>query len=418
MSLIGALNTSSLAMLSQSHGMQTVSNNIANVNTTAYKREDTLFQTLLYAQRGKTVASERMAVKPVDRREVMGQGFILATGRADDLAINGNGFFMVSSSFDQTAGKNEIMFTRDGSLTQKYVDMGDGTQQSYYLAGSGQYLMGWKANEDGTFTTSDSTAGLEPVRSFSLDEIDGTATTEALMAGNIAANTQIGDSVNLQGVVYDQAWNSQSINYTWTKTGANNWNLDFGVTGGTVDTPIAGGTPIVFNSNGQLQSPAGPVALGVTWADGSSSTINVDLSEMEQYADVTQVRRTTQNGNEAGRLYDESFDKNGVLWGSYTNGRNRPLYKLGMANFVAPNNDEAVSGNLFRATEEAGKMTVKDLETEGDGTSIEVGSLESSNVDMADEFTKMMIVQKAYSMASTNFRTVDEMMELTATLKR
>jgi flagellar hook protein FlgE len=160
------------------------------------------------------------------------------------------------------------------------------------------------------------------------------------------------------------------------------------------------------------------VSLGVTWADGSSSTINVDLSEMEQYADVTQVRRTTQNGNEAGRLYDESFDKNGVLWGSYTNGRNRPLYKLGMATFVAPNSLEAVSGNLFRATEEAGKLTVKDLETEGDGTSIEVGSLESSNVDMADEFTKMMIVQKAYSMASTNFRTVDEMMELTATLKR
>lgn len=418
MSLIGALNTSSLAMLAQSQGMQTVSNNIANVNTTAYKREDTLFQTLLYAQRGTAVASERMAVKPVDRREVMGQGFILATGRGDDLAINGNGFFMVSSSFDQTSGKNEIMFTRDGSLTQKYVDMGDGTQQSYYLAGSGQYVMGWKANADGTFTTSDSTAGLEPVRSFSLDEIDGTATTEALLAGNVASNTPIGGSVSLQGTVYDQSWTAQSLNYVWTKTGANNWNLDFQVSGGTVDTPIAGGTPIVFNGNGQLQSPTGPVSVGVTWDDGSTSTVAIDLSEMQQYADTSVVRRTTQNGNESGRLYDETFDSNGVLWGSYTNGRNRPLYKLGMATFVAPNSLEAVSGNLFRATEEAGKLTVKDLETEGDGTSIEVGSLESSNVDMADEFTKMMIVQKAYSMASTNFRTVDEMMELTATLKR
>ena len=417
MSLIGALNTSSLAMLAQSQGMQTVSTNIANVNTTAYKREDTLFQTLLYAQRGNTVASERVAVKPVDRREVMGQGFILATGRADDLAVNGNGFFMVSSSFEQN-GKTETMFTRDGSLTQKYVDMGDGTQQSFYLAGSGQYLLGWKANDDGTFTTSPAGAGLVPVRSNSLDEIDGTATTEALLAGNVDAGTQIGSSVSLQGTVYDQSWTARSLNYGWTKTGSNNWNLDFQVSGGTVDTPVAGGTPIVFNGNGQLQSPAGPVSIGVTWDDGTNGTINIDLSEMQQYADATQVRRTTQNGNEAGRLYDESFDSNGVLWGSYTNGRNRPLYKLGMANFVAPNSLEAVSGNLFRATQEAGKMTVKDLENEGDGTSIEVGSLESSNVDMADEFTKMMIVQKAYSMASTNFRTVDEMMELTATLKR
>ncbi len=417
MSLIGALNTSSLAMLSQSQGMQTVSNNIANVNTTAYKREDTLFQTLLYAQRGTAVASERMAVKPVDRREVMGQGFILATGRADDLAINGNGFFMVTPSFDGKTGNTETMFTRDGSLSQRYVDMGDGTQQSFYQAGAGQYLLGWKANDDGTFTTSATGAGMVPVRSYSLDEIDGTATTEALLAGNIDARTAIGGSTNLQGTVYDQSWTAQSVNYTWTKTGANNWNLDLSVSGGTVDTPIAGGTPVVFNGNGQIQTPS-TVAVGITWNDGTQSTVNIDLTEMQQYADTTQVRRTTQNGNEAGRLYDESFDENGVLWGSYTNGRNRPLYKLGMANFVAPNSLEAVSGNLFRATDEAGKMTVRDLENEDNETTIQVGSLESSNVDMADEFTKMMIVQKAYSMASTNFRTVDEMMELTATLKR
>jgi flagellar hook protein FlgE len=417
MSLIGALNTSSLAMLSQSQGMQTVSTNIANVNTTAYKREDTLFQTLLYAQRGNAIASERVAVKPVDRREVMGQGYILATGRADDLAVNGTGFFMVTSSFNQATGKSETMFTRDGSLTQKYVDTGNGVQESFYQAGSGQYLLGWKANDDGTFSTDPTGAGLVPVRSNSLDEIDGTATTEALLAGNVDARTAIGGNASLQGTVYDQSWTAQSLNYVWTKTGANNWSLDFQVSGGTVDTPIAGGTPVVFNGNGQLQTPS-TVAVGVTWDDGTSSTVNIDLTEMQQYADTTQVRRTTQNGNESGRLYDESFDKNGVLWGSYTNGRNRPLYKLGMANFVAPNSLEAVSGNLFRATEEAGKMTVKDLETDGNGTSIEVGSLESSNVDMADEFTKMMIVQKAYSMASTNFRTVDEMMELTASLKR
>lgn len=418
MSLIGALNTSSLAMLAQSQGMQTVSNNIANVNTTAYKREDTLFQTLLYANRGTAAGTERLAVKPVDRREVMGQGFILATGRSDDLAINGSGFFMVSSSFDRTTGNTEVMFTRDGSLSQRYVDTGPGVQESFYLSGSGHYLLGWQASEDGTFATANSLNGLVPVRSFSLDEIDGTATTEALIAGNIPANTPIGEGVTQQGTVYDQAWNAQSINYRWTKTAANNWNIDFQVSGGTVTAPLAGVTPVVFASNGKFQSPMEPVNLEVTWDDGTASTIAIDLGDMEQYADANFVRRTTQNGNEAGRLYDESFDKNGVLWGSYTNGRNRPLYKLAVAQFVAPNSLQAVSGNLFRATEAAGALSVRDLEIEADGTTLEVGSLESSNVDMADEFTKMMIVQKAYSMASTSFRTVDEMIELAGTLKR
>lgn len=416
MSLIGALNTSSLAMLAQSQGMQTVSTNIANVNTTAYKREDTLFQTMLYAQRGTAIASERVAVKPVDRREVMGQGFILATGRADDLAINGTGFFMVSSSFQQN-GKTETMFTRDGSLTQKYVDTGNGVQESFYQAGAGQYLLGWKANADGTFTTDATGAGLVPVRSYSLDEIDGTATTEALLAANIPADTPIGESVNLQNTVYDQSWTAQSVNSTWTKVAANTWTVTASVSGGTVTGPALPPT-VTFTTDGKVLDPQQPITVDVTWDDGTTSSIAVDLSDMEQYAGPVTTRRTTQNGNASGRLYDESFDANGVLWGSYTNGRNRPLYKLGMATFVAPNSLEAVSGNLFRSTEEAGKMTVKDLETEGDGTSIEVGSLESSNVDMADEFTKMMIVQKAYSMASTNFRTVDEMMELTASLKR
>ena len=108
----------------------------------------------------------------------------------------------------------------------------------------------------------------------------------------------------------------------------------------------------------------------------------------------------------------------GVLWGSYTNGRNRALYKVAVAQFVAPDNLEAVSGNLFRATGEAGDVSIRDLETEAPGTTILTGNLEASNVDLADEFTRMMMVQKAYTMASTNFRTVDEMIDTAVSMKR
>lgn len=412
MSLIGALNCSSLAMMAQSQGMQTVSNNIANVNTTAYKREDTLFQTLLTAQRGTAAGRERMGVQAVDRREVWGQGMVRATGRADDLAINGDGFFMVTSSF---GGRSETMYTRDGALQQRYVDVGNGSQQAFYTTAKGQYLLGWAAGADGSFNTS---GALVPVRSFALDEINGQATTTALMAANVPANLPVGESVSLQGTVYDQAWNAQSLNYIWTKTGANAWTVDFAVGGGTVDPAMLGATAVAFTSSGKVLSPQGPVSVPITWDDGTTSTVAIDLSKMEQYADAKVVYRTDQNGSPAGRLYDESFDENGVLWGSYTNGHNRPLYKLAIAKFVAPNSLEAITGNLFRETDASGRASVRDLESQEEGTSLVVGSLEASNVDMADEFTRMMMVQKAYSMASTNFRTVDEMMQVASNLKR
>lgn len=414
MSLIGALNNSALAMMAQSQGMQTVSTNIANVNTTGYKREDTLFQTLLTAQRGTAARRERLAVQAVDRREVWGQGMVRATGRSDDLAINGDGFFMVTRDF---GGKAETMYTRDGALQQRYVETGNDLKEAFYTTANGQYLLGWAANADGSFTTG-AQGTLGPVRSFALDEISGEATTEALMAANIPSNLPIGESVSVQGTVYDQAWNAQSLNYTWTKTGANAWTVDFSVGGGTVDPALIGTTAVTFTSSGKVLSPQTPVTVPITWDDGTTSSVAIDLTEMEQYADAKVVYRTEQNGSPSGRLYDESFDENGVLWGSYTNGHNRPLYKLAIANFIAPNSLEAISGNLFRETDGSGKAEVRDLETQANGTSIVVGSLEASNVDMADEFTRMMIVQKAYSMASTNFRTVDEMMQVTSGLKR
>ncbi len=398
MSLIGALSCSSLAMLAQSQGMQTVSNNIANVNTISYKREETLFATLLNGQ--KANGTKMFSAQAVDRRSVMAQGLIASTGRSDDLALDGEGFFIVSRTFGSTID-NDIYFTRDGALQQKYVDDGSGTQQSYYTTANGKYLMGWAANDDGTFSTSNSITGLVPLRAFSLDEISGVATTQALMAANIPSNTEIGKSVSLQGSVHDQAFNSQTLSYLWTKTAANNWTIDFGVSGGTVTAPAAGTSAVSFTGDGKLLTPQDPVEVAVTWDDGTTSTIAVDLTEMEQYADATTIYRTWQDGSESGRLYDESFDKNGVLWVSYTNGRNRALYKVAVAEFVAPDSLEAVSGNLFRATEAAGEVAVRDLELEQQGTTILVGNLESSNVDLADEFTRMMMVQKAYTMAST-----------------
>jgi flagellar hook protein FlgE len=414
MSLLGALSSSKLAMMAQSQGMQTISTNIANVNTTAYKREDTLFKTLLNGTNSGNIDS--YSVKPFDRRAVMQQGVIASTGRADDLAINGRGFFVVSNAFN-SMGESNVSFTRDGAFSQRYVDIGNGTQQSYYTTAGGQFVMGWPAT-DGQFTIGTEMSSLQPMRAFALDELLGQASTEALMAANIPSNTAIGDSVSVHGSIYDAAFNSQSLTYTFNKTSANNWTVDFSVAGGTVTAPAAGTQAVTFFGNGKVQAPQDAVQMEVTWDDGTTSSIAVDLSEMEQYADETIVYRTEQNGSSTGRLYDESFDENGVLWGHYTNGRQIPLFKTAIAEFTAPNNLEAVTGNLFKATENAGDVTLRDLENEAESTTIQVGNLERSNVDLGQEFTRMVTVQTAYSMASKTYTTVDGMVEVAATMKR
>jgi len=415
MSLIGALSISTQAMMAQSHGMQTVSGNIANVSTTGYKREDTQFSTLLNGTVAK--GSPTLGVRPYDRRNVVAQGIIGTTGRSDDLAINGRGFFVVSRDFTNSDSEG-ISYTRDGALKQKYVDIGNGIKESYYTTANGGYLMGWAANADGSFTTTDSLESLVPIRSFALDELVGTASTTALMSANVPAQTLTGETTAVHGKVYDTSFNAQSLDYIWTKTGANAWTVEFDVSNGAVSAPLANATEVNFLGNGKVASPQEPVPISVTWDDGTTSEISVDISEMEQYSGPNQVYRTEQDGSETGRLYDENFDENGVLWGSYTNGHNRALYKTAVARFVAPDNLETQSGNVFKATVDAGKITINDLESEARDTNIQAGNLEKSNVDIADEFTKMIVVQKAYSMASKNYQTVDEMMEVATTLKR
>jgi len=415
MSLIGALSTSTLAMKAQSHGMQTVSSNIANVNTTAYKRERTLFETLLNGTNSGNMKS--MAVHQTDDRAVTAQGLLSSTGREDDLAINGQGFFVVSSVFGSTAEAN-VAFTRDGAFAQRYVDTGAGTNESYYTTGSGLYIMGWAANDDGTFSTSNSLSGLVPLRSFALDELSGVATTEASIAANIPSDIAIGDSVTHSGTVYDNEYTAQGLTYLWTKTAANNWTVDFSVNGGTVTAPASGATVAQFSGSAKLITPTDDVPVEITWDDGSTSTVNIDLAGMTQFGDSETVYTTSQDGSPNGRLYNEFFDEDGVLWGSYTNGRNRPLYKAAIADFDAPNNLELSSGNLFRQTEAAGTLSIRDLGNEMQDTRIETGNLERSNVDLGTEFSRMITVQKAYSMASKTFTTVDKMVEVAATLKR
>ena len=173
MSLQGTFNTSVQAMLSQSQAMSNISTNIANVNTTAYKLQDTHFATLL--NHVKPVDKSFFSVNTYDYRQVDKQGTITTTNRNYDLAINGRGFLVTNTVNDPTlvndpAHGGRWQYTRDGALFGKAVDLGVDTdndgqndQATQFVTANGAYVYGWAADEEGNFTETSDLSTLTPV---------------------------------------------------------------------------------------------------------------------------------------------------------------------------------------------------------------------------------------------------------------
>jgi flagellar hook protein FlgE len=131
------------------------------------------------------------------------------------------------------------------------------------------------------------------------------------------------------------------------------------------------------------------------------------------------VQNINQDGYLEGRLDQTYFNNSGTLIGSYSNGQTRQLYKLAIARFAVDNKLEAVSGNMFEQTRASGAISLSPIQGGfGGRTELVVGALESSNVDLADQFSKMIITQRAYTSNATVLRTADEMTMAARDLKR
>lgn len=144
-----------------------------------------------------------------------------------------------------------------------------------------------------------------------------------------------------------------------------------------------------------------------------TNTIALDVSKLTQYAGATataiEIKNNEQDGYASGIMDSTAFTSTGELIGHFSNGRTRTLAMIPVASFVAADNLDAVSGTMFRRTQQAGDLKIDTISSQGSGASMAVSAVETSNVDLADEFTRMIVTQKAYSMNSTVFKTADEM---------
>lgn len=406
MAIWGAFTTSSQAMMAHSHHLNHIGTNIANVNTTSFKETISHYQTMKSNVSGNF---NFFGVQNNDWRRVDSQGMILPSSYRHDLAVNGQGFFVVNSD---PSGLGETRYTRDGSFQAEAMGTASGIQGSYMTTRDGFYVMGWPANDDGTFTQA-----LEAV-SYNHNAIEPTRpTTQIELAGNLtsANGSTASHTTTLYAVTEtaDGVGMGNNLRLVWTPIPdeQNAWTVSIADDGSGISLDP---TEVRFTGDGQL-ADGSPAQL--TLAGG----ITLDISNVTQFSsgEGFTVRYQEHDGTLAGRLQDTYFNNEGVLFGRFSNGSTRALYKLPLAVFPAPNKLEALNGNTYRPTHESGLPELREAGAMYGFAQIVPGALEQSTVNIEDQFTKMITTQKAYSLSATVFRTADEMtQEATKNLKR
>jgi len=445
MSINSALLAGVSGLTANSSALAAISDNIANVNTVAYKRNQVNFANVVTSQ---AVAGRYSAggVQGVTHSYVSQQGLIQSSGSTTDLAISGDGFFVVTQKAQGLVPSDTREFTRSGQFN---VDA-----NGFLVNNSNLFLQGWPANANGTFP-------IDPSDLTKLAPINVKALGTAVQAtGNLglAANLNAGTPVSAGAATYttaspnsmadfaagvatgtqpdftldmnvtDSQGGSRKMEMAFLKTGANTWAAEVyavpasDVTGvpsgqvasgniaflpdGSIDTGAATTFPaaIALNASGG-GVPAWGAALGL-----GAQTMKLDLSKLTQQATTSTVNTVTNDGAGVGNIVGVQVDIHGVVSAIYDNSQVRKIAKVAIATFPSPDNLKPVSGNAYQVTIPAGQMVLKDPGTGGAGQ-ISPSSIEASTVDLSSEFTGLITTQKAYSASSKIITTADTMLD-------
>ncbi|MEA1673829.1 flagellar hook protein FlgE [Nitrospirillum sp. BR 11163] len=423
MSIFSALNTATSALYAQSKAFTSISSNISNSSSTGYKATDTSFTALLTDS--QTSSADYGGVTASTTQSVSSQGDITSTDTTTNLALDGNGMFVVNDG-----SSSQSYYTRDGSFSED--------NSGNLVNTEGYYLEGWATDDSGNIlaTNRSDTASLEKIN---LDNISGSpkATTKVTSSLNLPSDATVGSSYTTDTEVYDSLGNSSTVTMTWTKTGTNTWELDasnpVSATDGSTVTGTSSGTPVslVFNSDGSLASPTTDIQLSITgWSSGATdSTITLDYGEnggsgsITQYASgsttpsVTTTGTPKQDGYAKGTLTSVDINTDGSVVANFDNGQSKTVYKIPVATFANADGLTAVSGQTYAQSTASGAYSLKEAGSDGAGT-IESKSLESSNVDTSDELSRMIYAQQAYSAAAKVVSTAQDMMDTLLQAKR
>lgn len=452
MSIYTAMRAGVSGLSANASALAAISDNVANINTTSYKRNIADFTAMVNGRSGSgTSMYSAGGVLSGVRRAVDIQGSLEQGRDGNSFAIQGRGFFIVSSSAEGLNQDSAVRFTRAGDFR---VDA-----SGFMRNAQGYVLQGWPIDANAGAVSSPTS--LSALQSVNLSNIGASAkpTANTTFNANINAAQTIYQPAPIQPSViaptytsgslatgaitphfettveiFDSLGSATTLAVGFLKTGVNQWQVEAYLRpSNSVTTPgglVADGR-VTFSPTGSIDtitattgsavpSIGGPFT--ITWdptVNGASpQEMRINLSEgLTQFAVQYGVTSVVTDGAPPGDLVGTTLEENGILTAQFTNGRSNPIYRIPLATFLNPNGLQLDQGGVYRQTLESGAYTINASGAGSAGT-IEAGSLEASNVDLGSEFTNMIQTQRAYSASSRIITTADEMLEELLRIKR
>jgi flagellar hook protein FlgE len=381
--------------------MDVVGNNIANVNTTGFKAssvvfEDTLSQILRQAGApanglgGINPAQVGLGVQLGTIANNFGQGSAQTTGRTTDLMIQGDGFFVVRQG-------GEDLFTRSGAFSFD----SDGR----LVNSEGMVVQGWMGTAGALSTDGPVQDIVLPAGSL----IPPIPSTSVTVGGNVSPDTPVGGVLTLGVTIYDEGGNGHALVIEMTRSSADTYDVALSENGAAVGT--AGS--VTFNPDGSIASSTDPTVQLTT----SGPTVTVSLTGATRYGGLKSLSVTDADGQAAGSLEQFRIGPDGTVTGVFSNGEKLNLAKLALANFNNPGGLEKIGNTAFRSSTNSGLAQVGSPGSGGRGLLLS-STLEMSNVDLAQEFTNLIIAQRGFQANSRVITTSDEMLQDLVNIKR
>ena len=403
--------------------MDVVGNNIANVNTTGYKTSSVLFEDLLSQQLngagapttgsgGTNPAQVGLGVRLTGVSVNFAQGATQLTGRSTDFAIQGDGFFAVDMG-----GQSE--YTRNGSFS---LDA-----NGNLVTADGGFVKGWQADQNGNVSVNASTGHLK----IPVGQIINPVTTSSLkIGGNLPADATTGTVINAGINVFNSLGTSIPLRAEFTKianaAGAVNWQVRVFDSGNNL---ISGPAAVTFDLNGALTSTAPTVTQAqLNTIAGTSGTWNAsgmaldfgtatDPDRLSGAGGLNTAAALSQDGSAVGSVIGFSVSEQGLISGTFSNGRSQAIGQIALATFANPNGLLKQGGSLYSESANSGNAQIGVAGQGGRGT-LSGGTLEMSNVDLAAEFTNLIVAERGFQANSRVITTSDQILQDLVNLKQ
>jgi len=420
MGLSSTLYVGISGLQTNSQAMAVVGNNISNSNTTAFKSSSALFSdvmaTTVSSASGNSEVGRGAQISTV--KTSFAQGTLEATDSDTDLAIQGDGFFIVSPDDADT-----VYYTRNGAFS--FDDEG------YLVTAEGLRVQGSAINAAGEVQ-----GNIGDIQINLVSQIAASETATVDMTTNLNSDSDLvgpfdvanaDDTSNFSSslVIYDSLGTEHIATCFYTKTGENEWEYNVAVDSDELDAAQAGAEDLTvvltgtleFDEDGNLTAGGTGDTAALQWNNGSDQTQVITYNfDITQFDSESTIYYQTQDGYAAGELSSVNIASDGTVSGVYSNGVTDEVAMIALATFTNPDGLDSAGGSLWSETAQSGAAAVG-FPGESQGTLI-TQSLELSNVDLSAEFVDMITIQNGYNAASKVITTVDEMLQEVLNLKR